>query len=193
MRAWSADTQRGGAVGSTKELCVNLLHGSPLVPRISPRNFTLGEVDVEGRFYFGNWSVVCHAGGTNCQALGHIAILAAVPHVVTDVAGGGEIQLEGDDQGWSSEGVSVHWLSKFDDNSDPKTKDLPPGMTYQRMHYAVRRPVADGRWRQVCLRAWVQDMSTGSIGRVNMNTTTGAKDGSRAKDSNTRCWGFGNR
>jgi hypothetical protein len=66
---------------------------------------------------FGNWSVVCSNTGTGCRHLGHIAILGAVPSVVSPLAGGGEVSFSGPTGPWSPVGGSFTFLSKFDDLS----------------------------------------------------------------------------
>lgn len=183
IRAWSADTaQDSGAVGLLEPHCMNL------TVTLSPPNGDLKSAGVEGQFFFGNWSVVCYSP-SSCQTQGHIAILAAVPDVVTPIAGGGEVRVE--DGPWSSEGISVAWLSKFDDNST--VVGIRPGVTYQRLHYAVRVPFSTSAgWQKVCLRAWVQDLSTGASAPVNM-TSTRPNRGGVAEGDGVRCWGVGQR
>ena len=136
---------------------------------------------LQAHLLFGNWSVVCSAAFGRCRTLGHLALLAAAPGVVTPLAAGGALSFDEGRQ-WHEMGASASWLSKFDQLD---------GRTYQRFHLAFDLPSPGATpppRPSVCARAWMQDLSSGALSDVDMRNCSKPHGCGAARSDTVRCW-----
>jgi len=162
IKAWATWQPNHNQHVFSDVFCANLTRWSV------PFNAALGLLPLPliSRLYFGNSTriKINQSKGGDSLTLMHVAILVAVPDVLSHVSMTGEVSYN-DGETWETAGEAV-WLSKFDSYRNDEIglglgcsdSDPVSNTTFQRFHFGLedRRQIANST-SSVCLRAWVQN------------------------------------
>lgn len=134
---------------------------------------------IQSQLLFGNWTKICSSG--SCRLMGHVAVQAAVPGVITPVHGEMRVSLDnGTTWGeWATAIVSN--LCEFDEVD---------GVWHQRFHVAFDRFIDDdGAGSRVCMKTSFVDELTLKSATSDFSAVVAAKSGGYLGDStDVGCW-----